>query len=121
VLAGPDRPYLAALAFPEVAACRKLAADLPANASLQEVLAHPQVRAALAARLASLAKTATGASTRLMRLLLLEEPPSIDIGEITDKGSLNQRAVLDHRAALVGELYAEPCPARVVRLQEEWA
>ena len=53
-------------------------------------------------------------STRVTRALLLAEPPSIDSGEITDKGSINQRAVLQRRAALVEALYAEPPAAEVL-------
>ena len=48
----------------------------------------------------------TGSATRVARALLLVDPPSIDRGEITDKGSINQRAVLTHREALVEHLYA---------------
>ncbi|MGH8769289.1 MAG: hypothetical protein ACREVT_14070, partial [Burkholderiales bacterium] len=51
-----------------------------------------------------------GGATRIERALLLDVPPSIDANEITDKGSINQRAVLEHRAALVEELYA-PLPS----------
>jgi feruloyl-CoA synthase len=116
VLAGPDREHLTALAFPDLDACRRLASDLAATASVADVTAHPDVRAAFATRLAALARTATGTSSRVTRMLLLEEPPSIDIGEVTDKGSINQRAVLNHRIALVAELYAEPCSARVIRI-----
>jgi feruloyl-CoA synthase len=49
----------------------------------------------------------TGSATRVARALVLTEPPSIDRGEVTDKGSINQRAVLQHRAALVEQLYAD--------------
>ena len=49
-----------------------------------------------------------------MRLMLMAEPPSLDGGEMTDKGSINQRAVLAHRAALVDELYAMPPSANVI-------
>ena len=55
----------------------------------------------------SFATQATGSSNRVCRAILLAEPPSLDAGEITDKGSINQRAVLRHRAALVEELYAD--------------
>jgi feruloyl-CoA synthase len=48
----------------------------------------------------------TGSSSRVARILLLDEPPSLDAGETTDKGSINQRAVLQRRAAAVEELYA---------------
>ena len=51
---------------------------------------------------------------RPARALVLAEPPSIDANEITDKGYINQRAVLERRAALVERLYAEPRPAEVI-------
>ena len=54
---------------------------------------------------------AQGSSMRIARCLLLAEPPSIDANEITDKGYLNQRAVLTRRAALVERLYADPAAA----------
>jgi feruloyl-CoA synthase len=47
---------------------------------------------------------------------MLPTPPSLDAGEITDKGSINQRAVLQARAALVRELYADEPPAHVIRV-----
>jgi len=79
------------------------------------VLASGRVRAEFARLLAPLADPARGTSNRVMRALLLAEPPSLDIGEMTDKGSINQRAVLAHRAALVEELYADPpSPAVIV-------
>ena len=53
-------------------------------------------------------RESTGSSTFVARAILLDEPPSIDAREITDKGSLNQKAVLRNRAALVEELYASP-------------
>ena len=68
--------------------------------------------------LTALAATSTGSSTRVLRAALLHAPPSIDAGEITDKGSINQRAVLAHRADLVAALYAEPPPAFVIRAEE---
>ncbi len=67
--------------------------------------------------LESFAAQATGASNRIERAILLDEPPALDHGEITDKGSLNQRAILEHRSALVDELYAENPPPRVLRLR----
>ena len=56
-------------------------------------------------------------SDLICRALLLEEPPSLDAGEATDKGSINQRAVLGRRAALVEELYAKPYSARVISIE----
>ena len=57
-----------------------------------------------------LAAIATGSATRDARLHLMAEPPSIDKGEVTDKGSINQRAVLKHRAALVDALHDGSLP-----------
>jgi len=56
----------------------------------------------------------TGSSNRVARIIVLEEPPSLDAGEMTDKGSINQRAVLARRAALVDELYRTPPSERVL-------
>jgi feruloyl-CoA synthase len=58
--------------------------------------------------LAAFNAAATGSSTRVARVMLMTEPPSIDGNELTDKGYINQRAGLDRRAALVEQLYAEP-------------
>jgi feruloyl-CoA synthase len=70
------------------------------------VLHHPQVRAFFQQLADRLWAQATGSATRVTRLHVLAEPPSIDRGEVTDKGSINQAAVLLHRAALVEALYA---------------
>ena len=78
---------------------------MPANAPLAEVLAHPNVLAHFQQVLNQLADKATGSANRVARLLLLSEPPSIDKGEVTDKGSINQRAVLKHREALVQDFH----------------
>ena len=61
-----------------------------------------------------LAATSTGSSTRIAAAMLLHEPASLDKGEITDKGSLNQRAVLQHRNDLVEELYSAEASSRVI-------
>jgi len=66
-----------------------------------------------------LAGAATGSSNRVTRALLVAEPPSLDAGEITDKGSINQRAVLARRAVLVETLYATPPAPDVIRIGEE--
>jgi feruloyl-CoA synthase len=83
---------------------RKLAA-LPATRSWVEVVAHPAVKAWLQQLLDGLAQQSTGSANRLARALIITEPPSLDLGEVTDKGSINQRAVLKHRAALVEALH----------------
>ena len=77
---------------------------------------HPRVRAALVTQLAEHQAQATGSAARVMRMLLMKEPPRFEKGEITDKGSLNQRAVLHHRSELVDALYADG--ADVIRAGE---
>jgi feruloyl-CoA synthase len=114
VLAGVDRDDVTALVFPELEACRKLAPGLAADAPAAEVLGDARVRSEFAALLEALAKSSTGSSNCVCRAILLAEPPSLDIGEMTDKGSINQRAVLNHRAALVEELYAPLPSPRVI-------
>ena len=57
---------------------------------------------------------ASGTSSRITRMILLHEPPSLDIGEMTDKGSINQRAVLDHRGTTVETLYSPTPDADVI-------
>ncbi|MBV8904224.1 MAG: feruloyl-CoA synthase, partial [Acidobacteriia bacterium] len=93
VIAGHDRDYIAALIFPDTEACRRAAPD-PAG-----------LRALFERLLKEFARTATGSSNRIAAAILLDTPPSIDAHEITDKGSLNQGAVLRNRAAIVDELY----------------
>ena len=77
-------------------------------------MSHPNVRARVQTHLDQLLLQSTGSSSRVVRALLAEVPPSLDAGEVTDKGSINQRAVLKNRAALVAELYEEPPSTRVV-------
>ena len=74
------------------------------------------VCAAFRERFQKLMAGATGTSNRITRAILLDAPLSIDRGEVTDKGSINQRAVLEHRSALVQELYAATPSSRVITL-----
>jgi feruloyl-CoA synthase len=104
VVAGKDRDDIGILGFARADECRKLAGlspDLPAAQTLK----HPKVREFFQTLADRLWHEGTGSSNRVARMLLLDEPPSIDKGEITDKGSINQRAVLTNRSALVDLLY----------------
>jgi long-subunit acyl-CoA synthetase (AMP-forming) len=114
VIGGADQDYIAVLVVPDVDALRAFAPALAASATPAQVLDHPAVKAKFGELLRAFAKASTGSSNRVLRAILLDEPPSLDLGEITDKGSINQRAVLAHRKALVGELYAETPSARVI-------
>ncbi|WP_449105647.1 feruloyl-CoA synthase [Pseudomonas mohnii] len=104
VITAPDRECLGALVFPRLYECRRLA-GLNADASDAEVLESAPVRQWFFDWLQRLNRVATGNASRLEWIALLDEPASIDRGEITDKGSINQRAVLQWRAARVEALY----------------
>jgi feruloyl-CoA synthase len=104
VITGLNRDTVGALIFPRLDACRCIA-GCDERTPAPEVLHHPAVRAHFQAMLDQLAAQATGSANRLERIHVLAEPPSIDKGELTDKNSINQRAVLQHRAALVDALY----------------
>ncbi|MFP3535267.1 feruloyl-CoA synthase [Pseudomonas sp. SIMBA_021] len=104
VVAAPDRECLGALVFPRLYECRRLAA-LAAEASDAQVLASAPVRQWFGDWLQRLNREASGNASRLEWIALQVEPASIDRGEITDKGSINQRAVLQWRAEQVEDLY----------------
>jgi feruloyl-CoA synthase len=114
VIAGHDRAFAAALLFPNLDACRALCPELPPDAPAAAVLEHPAVRERVRSLLATLAAESTGSSTFVVRAVLLDTPPSLDAHEVTDKGSLNQKAVLEHRAACVEDLYAAAPSARTI-------
>ncbi len=104
VITGLDQHEVGAMIF-TTPLVRNLT-DLPSSAPISEVLECPKVLAYFQDKLNYLSKSSTGSATRVARLILLSEPPSIDKGEITDKGSINQRAVLKHREKLVQGLHA---------------
>jgi feruloyl-CoA synthase len=107
VFAGPDRDEVTALVFPDFDACCKVAPEAAADIPARLLLADPHVMAEFGRRLDAFFAAASGTSSRITRMILLHEPPSLDLGEMTDKGSINQRAVLANRAQLVEELYAD--------------
>jgi feruloyl-CoA synthase len=108
VITGLNMHEVGAMIFP-TATVRGLS-GLSADASMAEVLASAPVLAHFQNVLNGLAQTNTGSASRLTRMVLLSEPPSIDKGEVTDKGSINQRAVLKHRDSLVQALHAGTAP-----------
>ena len=81
------------------------------------MIADPRLRKEFHSRLAMLARESTGSSNRVARLMIMAEPPSMDVGECTDKGSINQRNVLRQRAAMVDELYAATPSPRTITLK----
>ncbi len=106
VIAGHDRAEIGLLIFANAPGCRLLCPDLPADAPLETLISDARVRAHIRAGLAAMAREGGGSSTYARRALLMAEPAAIDANEITDKGYINQRAVLARRAALVEALYA---------------
>jgi len=107
VIAGMNRDELAALIIPRPTDCAKLAGLAPST-PLPESLRHPTVEAFFQALADRLWRDGTGSANRIARLHVLEEAPSIEKHEITDKGSINQRAVLATRAELIDAIYAGP-------------
>ena len=118
VVTGMNRDAIGVLIFPRLDDCRRLAA-LPASASAAEIVSAPAVRTFFAQLQAELNRRSTGSATLISRMRVMDIPPSLDRGEVTDKGSINQRAVLTHRAALIDAMYevsgdAESDPAVIV-------
>jgi feruloyl-CoA synthase len=115
VIAGINRDEVSAIVILDLDGCRLINPTLPFD-DLAATAADPLIIAAFRERLTKFLATATGSSTRITRAILLDTPLSIDRGEVTDKGSINQRAVLDARAALIDELYSPTPAAHVITL-----
>jgi feruloyl-CoA synthase len=116
VIAGINRDELSALVVLDLDGCRVVNPALPAG-DLAAAASDRIIRQALAERLKKFSAEATGSSTRVGRAVLLDTPLSIDRGEVTDKGSINQRAVLEHRAALIDALYAPTPDSQIISLK----
>lgn len=115
VIAGINRDEISAIVILDLDGCRVINPALSAT-DIATAAADPLVRAAFRERFARFLASATGSSTRITRAILLDAPLSIDRGEVTDKGSINQRAVLEHRAAVIEALYADVPPPHVITL-----
>ncbi|HVO16127.1 MAG TPA: feruloyl-CoA synthase, partial [Alphaproteobacteria bacterium] len=105
VVTGHDRDEIGLLVFPSVAGCRGLDPALAAHDDAHTLLARPGIAARVRTGLAAHNQATRSSSRRIARVLLMTEPPSADANEITDKGYINQRAVLERRKALVERLY----------------
>jgi feruloyl-CoA synthase len=115
VIAGINRDEIAAVVVLDLDGCRLINPTLPLD-DMVATAADPLILGAFVERFTKFLSTATGSSTRVTRAILLDVPLSIDRGEVTDKGSINQRAVLEHRKELIEELYAPEPSARVIVL-----
>jgi feruloyl-CoA synthase len=109
VISGINRDEVSALVVLDLDGCRLIDPTLPFD-DIAAAAGDPLIRDAFRQRFAKFLAASTGSSTRITRALLLDAPLSIDRGEVTDKGSINQRAVLDHRCQLIDALYS-PTPA----------
>ena len=115
VVTGLNQDEVGLLVFPRMDDARALA-GAPPDVMPALVLAHERVRVFFRRWLTALHAAGTGSSNRPTRALLLAEPPSLDLGEVTDKGSINQRAVLDHRVAALERLYSATPDVAVIRV-----
>jgi feruloyl-CoA synthase len=111
VITGENRPQAGALAWLNPAEATRLLGQVPPSGG--EVISDPALSELLGRALAE-HNQAAGSAARVERLLVMARPADLDAGEITDKGYVNQRRVLDRRAALVDLLYADPVPAEVI-------
>lgn len=114
VVTGHNRDEIGYLIFPNIPECRRLCPQLPPDADLADVLLSPVIRSRVAQGLASMMKKGGGSSTYPTRAILLAEPPSAEAGEITDKGYINQRAVLTRRADMIEFLYGDVLEKSVI-------
>ncbi len=112
VIAGLNRDYLTAMVFPDIAACRKHLGK--PDASFADIAASREIRLELERLLHDFAQKGTGSSNRIERIVVLDRGPDIDKSEMTDKGSINQRAVLTNREEIVELLYADDAPEHVL-------
>ena len=118
VVTGHDRNEIGFLIFPSLAGCRSLCPETSEDAPLSALLADARVLDRVREGMQRLKAEGGGSSTWATRAMLLVEPPSIDAGEITDKGYLNKRAVLARRAVLVERLYEDSVAADVIRISD---
>ncbi len=116
MITGHDRDEVGLLVFPSPAGCRMQCPGAPEDEPLECLITRPEIAARLAEGLAEHNRANPGGATRITRVLLMTEPAAIDAGEITDKGYINQRAVLARRADLVERLYAEPTDDDIVMI-----
>ncbi len=109
VVAGLNRSEIAVLLVPRLDECARRA-GLAADVDAAILLRQPAVRSFFQELIDRLWRAGTGSASRVARALVLTEPPSIDTGELTDKGSINQRALLARRASLVDAMYRGDAP-----------
>src|ERR1700677_530390 len=116
VIAGINRDEVTALVVLDLDGCRLINPTLPSD-DLAAIAGDALIRDAFRERFIKFLAVSTGSSTRITRAILMDTPMSIDRSEVTDKGSINQRAVLDHRSHLIEEIYSPTPAAHVITLK----
>jgi feruloyl-CoA synthase len=106
VVTGQDRDFVGLLAWANVNALKSICPDTAKHDDPARLVASAEVREHVRNGFAAHNAAQRGSSAQIRRVLLMLEPPSIDANEITDKGYINQRAVLERRRALVEQLHA---------------
>ncbi len=119
VITGHDKTYISAIVIPELNFCRKLA-DLPASASIKDIVQHPSVKNALQKVINELGAKSTGSSTCIRKAIYADFELSGDKGEVTDKGSVNQRAILRNRKEVAELLYQEQVSKEVILYERNY-
>ena len=114
IVAGEGQSEVGALVFPDLDACRALDPALPPDAGVVRIVDSPHVREAFRQHLHVL-NANQGSASRITRVVLETEPPTLDSGELTAKQSVSPLAVLRRRAATVAELFADPPVPRLIR------
>lgn len=114
LVAGHDREFIGILAWPNIAACRDLCGDGESALSIEKLVSSEAVVEHLRLAMAKYNGANMGSASRIRRVILMTEPPSIDANEITDKGYINQRAALERRAGLVERLFAAEPGSEVI-------
>jgi len=115
VVTGHDQDYLGLMLVPGPG-MRKLAGDGEGRLSGSELMAHPAVRNALENELVVMAHCAKGSAQKVCKALILDTLPSLELGEVTDKGNLNQRRMLETRREYVEQLYTTEAPESVISI-----
>lgn len=114
VLCGENQAHLAALIWINPSFCSKLSGIAPADRAAMN--ADPAVREAIVGAIARFNQAHRSSSERICRVTLLDEPPDMVSGEMTDKGTINQALVRRRRADLVAAMFADPLPPYVLSL-----
>ena len=105
VITGHDKDFVGAIIFPSLKHCREIA-GLDRDAERSTILKHPAVFKALKNVLIEFLKNATGSANAVKRAVMADFDLSIDKGEITDKGTINQGNVIQHHPEIISRLYA---------------